>query len=116
MYARRGGRRVTIPAATIVRKPRRADAELQTKEYRARRAWVLARAAVCGICGRQDCPHCHGEKRHCGSRLGHLDHDKARSRGGRLVLWNEQAAHACCNLKKGAKDGKPEILITSKRW
>jgi len=93
-----------------------ADRALQTKEYRRRRKGTLARAAVCGICGRQACPHCHGEKPWCGSRLGHLHHPKARSRGGQLVPSNEVAAHACCNLKMGAGTEPAPFLTTSRRW
>lgn len=88
---------------------------LSHRAYRERRALILATATVCGICGGVDCPHCHGKAKHCRGRLNHLDHDTPRSKGGRMVATNEQAAHPCCNLKKGNRTG-PDILHTSREW
>lgn len=89
---------------------------LGNRRYRNRRAALLATATVCGICLQARCPHCKGEARHCRGILGHVDHDKARARGGAVNAANEQAAHACCNLKKGDRDAPPEILRTSRDW
>lgn len=86
---------------------------LKGRPYRRRRAAILAAATVCGICSQAQCPHCAGDV--CGNRFGHLDHDTPRSKGGAVAAANEQAAHKCCNLKKGNREPS-EILQTSRPW
>jgi hypothetical protein len=90
-----------------------ADRQLTGGAYRRRRAAILASASVCGICSQRRCPHCDGDV--CGNRFTHLDHDTPRSKGGAADASNEQAAHRCCNLKKGNREST-EILRTSKEW
>lgn len=89
---------------------------LTHRAYRDRRERILAAAVVCGICGSATCPHCHGTAKHCKGRLTHIDHGKARSKGGVIDASNEQAAHPCCNLKKGDRDTGAETLRTSREW
>lgn len=89
---------------------------LTHRAYRERRAIILANAVVCGICGSAECPHCAGKAKHCKGRLSHIDHGRPRSKGGPVDASNEQAAHACCNLKKGDRDGSAEPLQTSREW
>jgi len=83
----------------------RGSNQLSHRRYRVARKIFLAAATACGICGQKKCPKCGGQK--CGNNYrGHLDHSKARSRGGSVHdPDNWQAAHPCCNLSKGA--GQP---------
>ena len=73
------------------------------------RALVLARATVCGICGRPGTAT---------MPLSTVDHIVPLSKGGEpFALSNVQAAHARCNFAR--RDGRPlknQPIRTSRDW